>query len=74
MTVDELMKEFHELSVQDKLAFFKKIMPALCENFKNDPQKMMGEMMPLCREMMQTCGMDMEQMRRMMNRMRQLQD
>jgi hypothetical protein len=38
-------------------------MPILCEVFREDPQKMMAEMMPLCREMMESCGMDMEKMR-----------
>lgn len=69
MTVTEMAAIFHTLSPEDKLSFFKAIMPALCEIFKNDPQKMMSEMMPLCREMMQSCGMDMDKMRQMMAQM-----
>jgi hypothetical protein len=71
MKSEELAAAFQELSPQDKLAFFKKVMPAMCEVFREDPQKMMTEMMPLCREMMESCGMDMEKMRGMMQIMMQ---
>jgi hypothetical protein len=69
MKVEEMTQDFRQLSEADKLDFFKAIMPSICEMFRRDPQKMMGEMMPLCREMMQSCGMDMDQIRRMMEMM-----
>ncbi len=71
MKIEEMVAAFQGLSSQQKLAFFKQAMPAMCEVFREDPQKMMNEMMPLCREMMESCGMDMEKMRAMMQMMMQ---
>jgi membrane protein insertase Oxa1/YidC/SpoIIIJ len=71
MTTGELTAQFQKLSATEKIAFFKTVMPTLCELFKNDPQRMMAEMMPLCREMMQSCSADMPQvMWQMMPKMR----
>ncbi|NLV24461.1 MAG: hypothetical protein GXY54_06720 [Deltaproteobacteria bacterium] len=69
MTIEELSTHFHKLSHTEKLVFFKAIMPTLCALFKDDPQRMMSEMMPLCREMMQGCSGDMfRMMQQMMTR------
>jgi hypothetical protein len=74
MTVKELAENFQKLSAPEKIEFFKEAMPAMCEVFREDPQTMMGEMIPLCREMMESCGMDMEKMRGMMAMMMQGQE
>jgi hypothetical protein len=66
MTIEELNSHFQQLSDTEKLALFKAIMPTLCALFKDDPQRMMSEMMPLCREMMQGCPGDMSQMMQQM--------
>ncbi|NLC70411.1 MAG: hypothetical protein GX751_03505 [Desulfuromonadaceae bacterium] len=69
MTIEELASHFQKLSEMEKIAFFKAVMPSLCELFKKDPQRMMSEMMPLCREMMQGCSGDMfRMMQQMMTR------
>jgi hypothetical protein len=62
MNVKELANAFHQLSAAERQEFFKQVMPAMCEAFRNDPKLMMTEMMPLCREMMQNCGMDVQMM------------
>lgn len=69
MTLEELTAAFDELTPSDKFAFFKTVMPALCEALREDPQRMMAEMMPLCREMMQGCGIDPQTMMSMMMKM-----
>lgn len=69
MKVDELVEAFKELSEDDQLAMVKKIMPSVCGMFQKNPQKMMAEMMPLCSDMMQGCGMDMGKMMNMMGTM-----
>lgn len=71
MTYDELAKTFEQLSESEKLAAVKQIMPSICELFRKDPQRMMVEMMPLCREMMQECDFDPQMMMQMMTKMRQ---
>ena len=71
MTIDELAKTFEQLSETEKLAAFKQIMPSVCELFRKDPQRMMTEMMPLCREMMQGCDFDPQMMMQMMAKMKQ---
>lgn len=71
MRVDELEKAFEKMSEAEKKEAFKRIMPRMCETFKSDPQQMMTEMMPVCREMMQNCGMDPQQMMNMMQKMRE---
>lgn len=60
--VEKLTREFEALTEPQKLSFLKNIMPSVRELFEKDPQRMMAEMMPLCREMMQGCGMDMREM------------
>ena len=60
--VEKLTREFEALTEPQKLSFLKSIMPSVRELFEKDPQRMMAEMMPLCREMMQGCGMDMREM------------
>ena len=66
MEVEELVSAFARLQEDEQLALFKRIMPSVCELFKKDPQRMMVEMMPLCREMMQGCGIDPQMMMSMM--------
>lgn len=66
MNLQDLNKEFDALSETDKMQFFKEVMPSLLEMCRNDPGKMMNEMMPMGRSMMQSSGMDMEGMRRIM--------
>jgi len=45
------------------------VMPSFCEIFSKNPEKMMAEMMPLCRDMMKSCNMDMQGMMKMMGMM-----
>ncbi len=66
MDLKDLTKEFGLLSEADKKEFFKQVMPSLLEMCRKEPGKMMNEMMPMCRSMMQSSGMDMEGMRRIM--------
>jgi hypothetical protein len=69
MNIDELVSAFQQLPEDEQLALFKRIMPTVCELFQSDPQRMMAEMMPLCREMMQGCGIDPQAMMSMMAKM-----
>lgn len=69
-TTDELKDKFSRLTDEEKIAFMKSIMPSFCEIFSGNPEKMMTEMMPLCRQlMMKTCNMDMQGMMKMMGMM-----
>lgn len=48
--------------------FFKAVMPSMKEILCGDPQAMMQQIMPICREMMGRCGMDMNEMMKMMGK------
>lgn len=67
--MQNLLNQFKALTDDEKLAFMKEAMPWMAEIFRNDPQKMMAEMMPLCMNMMKSCGMEMDKMRSMMKAM-----
>jgi hypothetical protein len=64
--MQNLLMQFKSLPEDQKLAFMKKEMVDMAEIFRNDPHKMMAEMMPACMNAMQPKGMDMEKMRSMM--------
>jgi hypothetical protein len=68
MILLEVITEF-VVSWTAMIAFMKSVMPSFCEIFSKNPQKMMTEMMPLCREMMKACNMDMQGMMKMMGMM-----
>ena len=67
--MENLLKQFKALSDDEKIAFMKEAMAEMAEIFKNDPQKMMAQMMPVCMNMMKSKGMDMDRMRTMMKNM-----
>lgn len=67
--MEELWDKFNSLSDEQKIAFMKSIMPSFCGIFSKNPEKMMAEMMPLCRDMMKSCNMDMRGMMKMMGMM-----
>ena len=67
--MENLLKQFKALSDDEKIVFMKEAMAEMAEIFKNDPQKMMAQMMPVCMNMMKSKGMDMERMRAMMKSM-----
>jgi len=67
--IEKLVNDFKALTNEEKLAFMKEAMPYMAEIFKNDPQKMMAEMMPVCMNMMKSKGMYMDTMRTMMKNM-----
>lgn len=67
--MQDLLNQFKTLTDDEKLAFLKEAMSAVAEIFKRDPQKMMSEMMPVCMNVMQSNGMDMDSMRNMMKTM-----
>lgn len=66
--VQELGDKFNKLTDEEKIAFMKSVMPSFCEIFSKNPEKMMAEMMPLCRDMMKVCNMDMQGMMKMMGK------
>lgn len=68
---EDLKNSFDSLSADDKITFLQTIMPSVCDLFREDPQRMMAEMMPLCRQMMEGCDVDMQQMMAMMQMMKQ---
>ena len=67
--MQNLLKQFKALTNDEKIAFMKEAMAEMAEIFKNDPQKLMAEMMPVCMSMMKSKGMDMNKMRAMMKSM-----
>ncbi len=69
-TTEELKDKFNKLTDEEKVIFMKAVMPSFCEIFSKNPQKMMGEMMPMCQEMMKSCNMDMQNMMKMVGMMR----
>lgn len=66
----ELKKSFDALSKTEKIDFVKEIMPEFCKIFSENPQDMMKDMMPYCKDMMKDCNMDMSMMTSMMNKMK----
>jgi hypothetical protein len=66
---EELKEKFNRLTDEKKVAFMKSVMPSFCEIFSKHPQKMMGEIMPMCQEMMKSCNMDMQGMMKTMGMM-----
>jgi len=64
--MQNLLNQFKALTDDEKLAFMKEAMADMAEIFKNDPQKMMAQMMPVCMNMMKSKGMNMEVMMRSM--------
>ena len=67
--IQELTDKFNRLTDEEKVTFMNSIMPSFCEVFSKNPQKRMTEMMPLCKDMMSRCGMDMQGMMKMMGMM-----
>ena len=67
--MENFLNQFKALNNEQKLAFMKEAMPYMAEIFKNDPQKMMAEMMPLCMNVMRPKGFEMDKMRAMMKTM-----
>ncbi len=67
--MQDLLNQFKALTDEEKLAFMKEAMSAMAEIFRNDPQKMINEMMPVCMNVMKSKGMDMGLMRDMMKNM-----
>lgn len=65
---EELIEKFKTLSDEDKLNFFKAVMPSMKEILCRDPKAMMQEMMSTCSQMMSGCGMDMNEMMKMMGK------
>jgi hypothetical protein len=68
-TTDDLKDRFNSLTDEEKIAFMKSVMPSFCEIFGKNPEKMMAEMMPLCRDVMKSCNMDMQGMMKRMGMM-----
>lgn len=64
-----LVNQFKALSKDEKIAFMKEAMSDMAEIFKDDPQKMMSEMMPACMKAMTSKGVDMGPMQAMMKNM-----
>ena len=67
--MENLLNQFKALSEDEKIAFMKEAMAEMAEIFKNDPRKMMAQVMPVCMNMMRSKGMDMDRMRTMMKNM-----
>ncbi len=67
--MEDLQAKFLALTDEEKMEFIKLIMPVMCKIFSKNPQKMMMEIMPYCRDMMKEQGMDMGQMMNMMRMM-----
>ncbi len=66
--VEELIKRFTALPDEEKLRFFKAVMPSMTEILCRDPQVMMQVIMPICRQMISGCGVDMNEMMKMMGK------
>ncbi len=67
--LEDLKNKFDNLRDEEKIEFMKLIMPSIREIFTRNSEKMMTEMMPLCGEMMKSCGMDMQAMMKIMGMM-----
>lgn len=62
--VEELIEKFKALTDEEKFNFFKAVMPSMKEILCKDPK----EMMSVCSQMMSGCGMDMNEMMKMMGK------
>lgn len=67
--LEDLKQRFDSLGDEKKIEFMKLIMPSFRNIFMKNPEKMMAEMMPFCRDMMKSWGMDMQGMMKMMGMM-----
>lgn len=65
--MEELKKNFEALSKNEKIQFIKEIMPAFCKIFSENPDDIMKDMMPYCKDMMKAFNMDMSTMSMMNN-------
>lgn len=57
-----LIQEFKKLNEEEKLDFMKNAMPDFCSLFMQNQEKVMQEVMPVCRQWMQENNVDMSQM------------
>lgn len=59
---EELVNEFKKMNEEEKLDFMKNAMPDFCNLFMQNQEKVMQELMPVCRQWMQENNVDMSQM------------
>lgn len=64
--MEELINNFNSLGEKDKVEFIKKIMPYMAAIFKQNPQLMIEELMPICKKMMGSEGFNPQEMMKMM--------
>lgn len=57
-----LIDGFEALSDDEKVEFFKKIFPSAFNTFKNNPQKLMMEVVPVVMTEIKEAGLDMGQL------------
>ena len=69
--IDVLKNKFEQLTEEEKITFMKEILPAFCGLFRENQEKVMQEIMPVCREMMSSMNMDKSMMMNMMMNMMQ---
>lgn len=57
-----LINNFEALSDDEKIEFFKKIFPSAFNTLKNNPQKLMMEVVPVVMSEIKAAGLDMGQL------------
>ena len=67
--IEKILDEFKSLNNKEKVTFMKEAMPFMTEILRNNPQKIMTEMMPACMKAMKSKSMNMDMMQEMMKGM-----
>lgn len=60
--METLINNFEALSDDEKIEFFKKIFPSAFNTLKNNPQKLMMEVVPVVMSEIKAAGLDMGQL------------
>ncbi len=69
--MEELVNKFNQLTDDEKIEFFKTILPTTFETFKGNPQKLMSEILPLVMVEFKKSGIDLNQLLAMAAMMKQ---
>lgn len=60
--MEALVTQFEVLSDDEKIAFFKAIFPSAFKTFKDNPQQLMMEVIPVVMAEIKSAGLDMGQL------------
>jgi hypothetical protein len=60
--MEDLIKQFENLTDEEKVEFFKRIFPSAFHTFKNNPQQLISEVLPIVMKEFKESGIDLAQL------------